>query len=779
MSDDKDKIYFAHLPAEEMTEAVLDRVDQIIQVLRTARIWDRYRVNFRLYYGLGDGANWSDNLRPGGDDGESVDLCINIARQLLQKQLAMIIGVRPPVTPKALSTDEDAARKVQVGRGLIEKVFRKLGGYQAVDDATEQGQAIGAGYVLGTWDHMAGGLHATSDDPEEPARLGLKARHEYVMDDAGNHLPKMDEAGQPMLDETTGQPLPQTVSKVFQGEVKLESLTVKDIYFDPTATDWEQDVDWVVARTWRNRFGQAAVYPDAFEQIMQARSRSQSQIDEWDVALPTPTRGALGNSFTDDKILVWHFYHRRTAALPDGRMTLFLDDGTALEDGDLPFKNIPIWPVSPSKVIGTAFPYGSMNSLGGIQEAFNHLWSAVITNVMAFSRSLLWTYKNSGVEYSQLGGGLKLLEVDPSPEGGDPVKVLDLLKLPDQLFKVSEMLQSFGQSDTGMNAIAMGDPRGVTAGISINLFESMAQQFSSPLEAARTDALEAIALWVLEAYRQHPDMERDLHIVGKARETALTKFYGKDLDGLDDVDVEAGNPMDRTVAGRLQKLMALRQEGAPMTPEQVMQVLDTGNLESVTDGVADEMALIESENESMAKGQPVAARMGDNHMLHMQGHRKVGSNPEVRLQDAGMRAQYAAQLQGSGLPPGHPSAPPLPAFPLGALSEHEMQHLQLWTAGDPILNMVQGRVQPGPPAPPMLGPDGQPLPPGMPGQMPTHGQPALPPHPLGAVQPHIPGPPGTTPGAPPKKPGDPNEPFKPPPVTPLPPIGSPHAPAVQ
>lgn len=761
--------YWARLPAEDLAEAVLNRTDDIIQLLRSARIYDRYSVNYKLYYGLGPGANWSDNLRPDGDDGESVGLCINIARQLLQKQLAMIVGVRPPVTPKALSTDEGAARKVQIGRGLIEKVFRKLDGYKVVDDATEQGQAIGAGFVHGTWDHFAGGLHATSDDPEEPGKLGLRARHKVVLGDDGQPMPKAGPDGQPVLDEA-GQPVPQTISEVFQGEVMLETLTVKDVYFDPSATSWK-DIDWIAVRTWRNRWDIAALYPERYDAILDAQSRSEMQMDEWDAALPSPMRGGLGTSFQDDKILVWHFYHRRSAAVPDGILALFLDDEAVLEHGNLPFKTIPVWRLAPSSVIGTAFPYGSMNSLGGIQEAFNNLWSSVITNVMAFSRSLLWTHKGSGVEYSQIGGGLKLLELDAAPDGGDPVKVLDLMKLPEELFKVSEMLQSFGQSDTGMNAIAMGDPRGVTAGISINLFESMAQQFSSPLEAARTDALEAIALWTLEAYRQHPDMERDLHVTGADRQSALTRFYGKDLDGLDDVDVEAGNPMDRTVAGRLQKVQALHQLGAPITIEQAMQVMDTGNIDAVTDGVADEMALIEAENEAMSKGQPVPARMGDNHVLHVQGHRKVGSNPEVRIQDAQMRAQYAQQLQASGLPPGHPSAPPMPAFPLGAFNEHEMQHLQLWSAGDPILNMVQGRLPPGPPPPPgaSLGPPGAP--------------PALP-HPPGAPV-HMPGaPPPPTPlhatqGPPPKKPPDPEAAFRPPPVAPLPPIGAQRAPAVQ
>lgn len=763
-----DEIYFALLPAKDnlLTDAVLSRVDQAINFARSARIYERYRVNYNLYYGIGPGALWSDNLRPGGEDGESVDLSINIARQLLQKQLAMILGVRPPIIPKAISTDADAARKVQVGRSLIEKAFRKLGGYAAVDGATEQAEAIGAGFVHGTWDHFAGGLHGVGDPDQVPE--GVRARHEVVMGDDGQPQPKIGADGQPMMDEQ-GAPVPQIISKVFKGEAKFEKCTVKDIYFDPTSTDWSTDRDWTAIRAWRNRYDQVALYPECAQEILDANTRASVQFNEWDVALPTPNRGAFDLQFTDDKILVWYFYHRRTPAVPEGRMVLFLDDGTVLEDGTLPFKDIPLWRVCPSTVIDTAIPYGPMQSLGSIQEAFNNLWGSIITNVMAFGRQILWTYKGSGVEYSALGGGLKLLELDPPPNGGDPVKPLDLMLIKDELFKVSEALQSFGQADTGVNAIAQGDPRGVTAGISINLFESMAQQFASPLEAARTDAMEAMALWVLEAYRQHPDMERDLHVVGEDRETALAKFYGKDLDGLDDVDVEAGNPMDRTVPGRLQKLSALRETGAPITPEQAMQVLDTGNFDSATDGVADEMALIEAENESMAKGQPVAARMGDNHILHMQGHRKVGSNPEVRLQDAQMRMQYALKLQQSGLPPGHPNAPPLPSFPLGALSEHEMQHLQLWTQGDPVLNMVQGRVLPGPQMIPQLNtPMEQVQQQGKHPSQPGSGAPppagAKPPMPPGAPRP----PPRT---APPAKPQNPADAFKPPPVAPLPPIG--------
>jgi hypothetical protein len=204
----------------------------------------------------------------------------------------------------------------------------------------------------------------------------------------------------------------------------------------------------------------------------------------------------------------------------------------------------------------------------------------------------------------------------------------------------------------------------------------MALQFASPAEAARAKAIEWMVMGIVEAHKLHPNVPRDLAIVGKSKQTQLKTFYGRDIEGISRVDVDMGNPMSRTVAGRLQMLQAMRQDGAPIPPEMAMQILSTGNIEAVIGPDTDELNLILAENEQLAEGKLVPARPGDDHILHLQRHRLVGANPELRFR---------------------PGA-------LVSLDEHEQMHVQLWLSGDMVLKIAKGGLPMGPMIPPGAAP---------------------------------------------------------------------------
>ena len=52
-------------------------------------------------------------------------------------------------------------------------------------------------------------------------------------------------------------------------------------------------------------------------------------------------------------------------------------------------------------------------------------------------------------------------------------------------------------------------------------------------------------------------------------------------------------------------------------------VMNTGNLDYLTEGKMDEMMTIKGENEAMVRGEDVIAIFSDNHSLHIKEHRDV------------------------------------------------------------------------------------------------------------------------------------------------------------
>lgn len=88
-----------------------------------------------------------------------------------------------------------------------------------------------------------------------------------------------------------------------------------------------------------------------------------------------------------------------------------------------------------------------------------------------------------------------------------------------------------------------------------------------------------------------------------------------------------------THAGRWQVAENLIQMGLIKTPEKVLEILNTGTLETVTKGTTDELDVIRAENEALLKGNPVIAISIDHHAMHIREHRDVLSDPVLR-QDA-------------------------------------------------------------------------------------------------------------------------------------------------
>ena len=74
----------------------------------------------------------------------------------------------------------------------------------------------------------------------------------------------------------------------------------------------------------------------------------------------------------------------------------------------------------------------------------------------------------------------------------------------------------------------------------------------------------------------------------------------------------------------------LLQNGLVKTPEQFIQVMQTGRLEPVIEGEQAELMLIKDENEKLMKGEQVVAINTDDHLKHIMEHKVVLANTDAR-----------------------------------------------------------------------------------------------------------------------------------------------------
>ena len=693
--------YYALQAPEDLADAVLDIVDTTKQMMRGAGIYRRARLNYNLFYAREGNSMWEENLRQDGDNGGSMFMSVNVLKNSLDHLMSMVTTHKPAVDPVTVNGSQSANDITSVAKALIDYRLHKLKDIKAIDAGLKQCPVLGAAFVHGFWNPYKGGKSKPGATPQKGQGI------------ASQILPN-GQAVTPLL---------------FRGDICFETVSSLDVFYDLSATCWGE-VNDVVVRSYRNRYDLIVQYPDAADAIKQAPAKSTMMYDEY---LPTPTFAmtTLASSKSQDAMVeVWTYYHRRTAAVPYGRMQIQLPGGEVLDSSSLPdwTEDFPLHHMCPDVMIGSSHGYAATTSSGGLQEGLNIGASAMLTNMSAFSRKLIIAAKGTDVEASSITGDLKLLEMEFNQNGQPPLQALDLMGSQQPLLEMLGWFVGQIEQDTGANSIVRGDPKGVTAGVAINLYQSMALQFASPYEEARADAISWMATTVVKAYQAHPDIEREVRVLGASKVSSLQNFYGRELDGIDSFTVDPGNPATRTLAMRYNMATALKQDGVPIQPDKLVHLMKTGDWDGTVEGSEALNDIIRAENEQLLNGQPVHAIPGDDPVRHAQGHLSVLSNQRVRTD------------------------PALVQNALTHLNEHMMQLAQ----GDPIVKLAAGMLPMGPFPPPDSQPAHGDTPPPSPGAPPAPQQ-----HPAPK-----PAPKGATPG--PKKAPDPMAPPGAPPVPGIP-----------
>jgi hypothetical protein len=183
----------------------------------------------------------------------------------------------------------------------------------------------------------------------------------------------------------------------------------------------------------------------------------------------------------------------------------------------------------------------------------------------------------------------------------------------------------------GISAVVRGDVmNGEMSGTAMALSASTSIQFSQEFQQSYIHCLEQVGQSIVSIYQTYADIPRTVVITGKSKSQYIKEFTRDDLANIDRVVVDVGSPVSKTVAGKIQIAQDLLNMGMIKTPEQYLQVLQTGNLDTMIEGDTAELMYIRSENEKFSEGENVPVVVTDNHILHIQEHKAVLASPEAR-----------------------------------------------------------------------------------------------------------------------------------------------------
>ena len=654
-----DKQYFANLPGDELIQELTSRVDSYYNWLIQSGRLTRWRIAYSTYYGTrGSHKSWS--ITSGGDKGELSFLMSNEYGNLVQHLMALATQSRPALEPVCENTDSESKAGSYVAKGIVEYYRRNADIDKNSYKAAEMALIFDTAWVVNQWDFLRG--------PDVAAGKN------------GNI--------------------------VKAGDIYSRARTPIDVIVDFMRL--ESDVDWIIIRDPVNKFDVAAQYPEKADELLaiQRELKNEALFKFGDLQY------ILWEGITTSDIDRYTFFHRKTPACPQGRVFEFFGNKTWTLSAPIPYRKLPGNRICPTEMILSNMGYSRTNDLLSLQDTMDALISAAVTNMTTCGVNNIWTKPGSNFNMDQIASGMNHIESEEKPE------VLVTAKLPPEWMSLTNFIIQRMEALSGINSVARGNiEQKDLSGAAMALLQSMAIQFNSGFQHAVNQLIEDNGNDVLMLTQDYVDEGRLGMIVGLNNRYQVKSYKGSDMSKVKRLYMRQSNPLKDTTAGKLTIAQDLIKMGCLKDPGPYLEILDTGNIDVLTESPRNDRLTVDMENEALVRGEDVPVIFCDKHPDHINGHKKLFASPEDR-QDVGL---------------------------IQRVSQHIQEHIKTWTDTDPNILASLG-------IPPVI-PQPMPPPGGMPGQPGPQGpQPA----PQPGMRPGAPKPePGSPPGGHPTKPKPP------------------------
>lgn len=598
--------YFAADESQKKVEYLINKSTYWFKSLQMNDYLDKIQRSMAAYQGMY--YNNSHSIGYGGEQGELTNIAVNHYRNIAQHMLVMVTSTRPTFQARATNTDRRSLVQAKLANNLLDYYMREKRLEKHLKKAVEYAIVLSAGYIKMEWNATRGEIV------------------DYIEPDDSS-IVSFDEEGKP-LDENGNliEPFP-----IYEGDVEFNVLSPLDVVFDSTKENPELH-DWVLCRSFLNKYDLAKKYPEFAEKIMAVPTKDtengrRTTVTPYDETVDIP---------------VYEFFHKRTESMPEGNYTLYLDSDCILIDTIMPYRQLPVYRIAPSDILGTPYGYTTMFDLLPMQDAVNSLYSTILTNQNAFGVQNILNPRGNDIRVNQLQGGLNFIEYNA--QAGDP-KPLNLTSTPPEIFNFLQKLENTMETISGVNSVARGNPESsLRSGNALALVQSQALQFISGLQQSYIQLLEDVGTGLVKLLQDFAKAPRVIAIAGINQSTKMQEFKSDDINSISRVVVDVGNALMSSTAGRAQVAENLLQMGVIKSPEKYLMVLNTGNLDYLIEGELNELDTIKAENEALLRNEDVIAVITDDHALHIREHKAVIADPVLR-KDADLVQRALTHIQ--------------------------------------------------------------------------------------------------------------------------------------
>lgn len=574
--------YFANLPTQECAYEIFNRIEAYYNEMRRTGRLALYRNSFMNFY-----MGWimRASMYKAGEMGELTRSFWNHHRNILLHIKIKTTQNKLAFKAQVLNSNSRSAEIIEFANGLSDR-YCKAGEYdldtkakQSVEDCLVFGESS----VCGLWSRFLG------DDVAQDPETGIMHK---------------------------------------DGDMEYFNVTPMDQIINTTHQD-RGLIQWRCVRRWVNKYDWASMYPKFHNEV----------VNLSDTESTYGTKLVTLIHHDSETIPVFYFFHKKTPAVPNGRLLIMADPTTVFEDGPLDkgdgmggYDHIPVYDMIVSTMQGSPFGYTVGFDLIPIQQMFNELLSAVSSNNINFATQLIIGPKGSNLHYQNLATGMTYLEYDPKMGQNAKPESLNLLHSAPESYDLMDKCVQAMEMIGGLSAMDRGQPDvNVTSGQYAALVTVQSVIFNSGAQKAYARLVENTMTGTIKTIQKNMIGTKVASIVGVTSEPYLKEFTSADLNDIDSVSVEMTNPMLQTPAGKMQMADNLMNTGLIKDAQQYIGVYTEGDLPQLYHRQETQLKLVKQENEAMMKSQQPQALATDNHVMHILEHTAMLDTIEARM----------------------------------------------------------------------------------------------------------------------------------------------------
>lgn len=569
-----DSQYFATLNPTECANACMSRADSWYLFLSSSGQWARLQNAYVTYHRPGINLTQTPRF---GDKGQFLDVNVNHFRNLVEHAVAQVVSQRVEYAPRSMNTDYKSQAQTILAKGLLEYYNRTNNFDQLNYRMVRDGFIYGESFLYLGWDAAKG----------------------EVM----------------RMDPTTGV-------AYREGDINAKIFNTVDVIRDPRNPS-NLPPAWYILVERVSKHDLMAQYPAKAEQIAAYSSEKRPMAFQYVYNTWVWSSSENWHDFTVKYTLV----HRKSPAVPEGRILEFISPECILFDAPLPYDELPVHRFYISDWEGMPVAYTHAWDAIPLQDQYDKLMGAVTTNNAAFAVQSILLPEGAQISEDAVNEGLLVLKYkgDMKPEA------LQLTASAPETYNLIDRYERKMETILAVGSIARNDPEAFkTSGSALALLQSMSAQFNQQIQNHYIFYLEKIGSGIISILKRFASTKRVALITGKNNQKYLREFQGNDLEAVQRVYVEIGNPVMRTIAGNYELATTMVNQGIIKSVDQLTEVLSTGRIEPIYETEQAELMLIRSENEKLANNLPQPVLLTDKHDLHIQEHLCVLANPNDR-----------------------------------------------------------------------------------------------------------------------------------------------------